>query len=190
MKFGLHNAASHQTGRFLSRGPGRSAILSGFLLLPSLLLLTATLGAATPANATETRNRAFTPRTVQMKVTQVRSGHEIQSGSFKVRLHGIAAPRFGTKLGSDAVLFLNTLILNRAVSCRLTGLAFRDMEVGTCRIGGRDIAELLVREGLALPCPKLGGRRYASDAKRAKDTGINHRFDLPAYCGGFRGSEM
>ena len=176
--------ASRQTGRFLSRGPGRSAILTVFLALIIALII------AAPVTATETSNRAFTPRTVQMKVTQVRSGHEILSGGFKVRLHGIAAPRFGTKLGTDAVFFLNTLILNRTVGCRLTGLAFRDMEVGTCRIGGRDIAELLVREGLALPCPKLGGRLYTSDAKRAKNTGIEHSFVLPAYCGEFRGSEM
>lgn len=151
------------------------------VLLPILLVLT--LGTASEARATGTSDRSFTPRTVQMKVTQVRSGDEIQSGGFKVRLAGIAAPDFGTPLGNDAVLFLNTLILNRNVGCRLTGRAFRDMEVGTCRLGGRDIAELLVREGLALPCPKLGGRRYESDVKRAKDTGIAESFTLPRYCG-------
>ena len=143
-----------------------------------------------PALATGTIDRSFTPRTVQITVTQIRAGDLILAGRFQVRLYGIAAPSFGTPLGSDAVQFLNTMIRNRQISCRLTGEGFKDAEVGTCHLAGRDIAEELVREGLALPCPRLGGHLYQNAAKRAKDTGIKHRFTLPGYCGGFRGSEM
>ena len=160
--------------------PGR---LTGLFLLLSAI-------ASSPALATGTLDKSFSPRTVQIKVTQIRSGDEIIANRFKVRLYGIAAPDFGTPLGSDAVLFLNRLIRSQQVTCRLTGQGFKDAEVGTCRIGGKDIAEALVREGLALPCPRFGGRLYESAAKRAKDTGILQRFDLPAYCGGPKGSEM
>lgn len=158
-------------------------------ILPILFAMFLPGFAAERAAATGTTDRAFTPRTIQMKVTQVRSGDEIQSGTFKVRLMGIAAPHFGEMPGNDATMFLNRLVLHRDVSCRLTGQAFRDMEIGVCRLGGRDLGELLVREGLALPCPKLGGRLYASDAKRAKDTGIKERFTLPRYCGGVPSTE-
>lgn len=177
MRSGRHRKPTHRAGSAANSGSVFTRILA-----PALLLLGA-MAIAAPVAAAGSSDRSFTPRSIQMKVTQVRSGDEIQSGGFKVRLAGIAAPPFGTALGNDAVRFLNTLILNRNVGCRLTGRAFRDQEIGTCRIGGRDIAELLVREGLALPCARLGGRRYEGDVRRAKDTGIADAFDLPRYCG-------
>lgn len=156
----------------------RRSSLPLVLLIPFLFSVV-----PTPAPATGSSDRSFTPRTLHIRVTQVRSGDEIQSGGLKIRLMGIVSPPFGTPIGSDAVLFLNTLILNRDVVCRLSGQAFRDQELGTCRIGGRDISELLVREGLALPCRRLGGRLYDTDVKRAKDTGIADSFTPPLYCG-------
>ncbi|RVU37967.1 thermonuclease family protein [Hwanghaeella grinnelliae] len=174
MRFWPHSAAER---------PNDLGWLAGICLLLSVF-------ASFPAVATGTLDKSFSPRTVQIKVTQVRSGDEFTSGRFKVRLYGIASPDFGTPLGSDAVGFLNRLIWNQQISCRLTGQGFKDAEVGTCRIGGKDIAEALVREGLALPCHRLGGRLYERAAQRAKDTGIADQFDLPAYCGSPQGSEM
>lgn len=159
-------------------GPGKR-LGPAFILTLLVLQLTAT----SPAAATDTVDRSFTPRTVHIKVTQVRSGDQIVSGGLDIRLEGIASPPFGTPLGTEAVRFLNTLILHRGVSCRLTGEGFRGSEIGACRLGGKDIAELLLREGLALPCRRLGGRNYAHAADRVKDTGIKDRFTAPEYCG-------
>lgn len=148
------------------------------------LLSVAFLIAETPVNATGVGDQSFTPRTIHVVVTQITAGDEIRFKGSTIRLYGIAAPPFGTPLGTKAVAYLNTKIRNRTVTCRLTGRSFRNFEVGTCRYGGKDIAETLVREGLAVPCPRLGGKRYDTAARQAKNTGIKESFELPIYCGG------
>ncbi len=154
------------------------------MILALATLLHTSMAMATDVERRPARDQSFTPRTVTKTVTRIQSGDEIHLGQLKVRLAGIVTPRFGTALGTKAVFHLNVLIRNKDITCRLSGRGYREAELGECHLRGKDIARSLIREGLALPCPKLGGRQYRRDWEKAKDTGIKTAFAPPRYCGG------
>lgn len=116
-------------------------------------------------------------------VTAVPSGDEIVVGTRHVRLQGIAAPPRRMPFGGDATAFLGLLVLEKVVTCDLTGETTRGREVGSCFLDGIDIARVIVREGLARDCPRFSRGRYAQDEQNAKPTGLSEVYPLPAYCG-------
>jgi len=188
-----------------------------FLLLPAY--------ASFPATAAGTLVKSFSPRTVQIKGTQVRSGNwkceallrasvtlvfsilaatsgwaqtprdltgivtavpsgdEIEIDGTRIRLQGIAAPGRYMPFGGDAAAFMQFLVMEKEVTCRLTGERTRGREVGTCEWNGVDIASVIVREGLARDCPRFSQGRYANDEREAKQTGLLEAYPLPDYCG-------
>ena len=126
---------------------------------------------------------AQTPRDLSGIVTAVPSGDEIEIEGTRIRLQGIAAPGPYMPFGGDATAFMQLLIIEKVVTCRLTGEKTRGREVGTCEWNSVDIASVIVREGLARDCPRFSRGRYAKDEREAKDTGLLDAYPLPGYCG-------
>ena len=60
--------------------------------------------------------------------------------------------------------------------CDLTQSA-RTAAVGWCYLDGQDIAEALVRAGLARDCPRFSGGQYA-----AAETPAARGLPFPSYC--------
>ncbi|RVU37966.1 thermonuclease family protein [Hwanghaeella grinnelliae] len=127
--------------------------------------------------------QAQTPRDLSGTVTAVPSGDEIEIDGTRIRLQGIAAPGPYMPLGGDATAFMQLLVLQKEVTCHLTGEKTRGREVGSCEWNGVDIASVIVREGLARDCPRFSRGRYAKDERAAKDTGLLDAYPLPSYCG-------
>ena len=121
--------------------------------------------------------------TLSGTVTHVRDGDTIEVDGVPVRLQGLSAPERYQPFGEDATAYMQWLVLDKEVRCELTGERNRDRLIGICYYRGIDIARLIIREGLALDCPKFSKGRYAQDEATAKDTGIRERYVLPDYCG-------
>ena len=134
--------------------------------------------AALPIPAT-----AQTPRDLVGTVTGVPAGDTVEVDGVPVRLQGIAAPPRRMPFGGDATAFMGLLVMEREVTCRLTGEKTRGREVGVCVWDGVDIGRVIVREGLARDCPRFSRGRYAEDERNAKKTGLLDAYPLPDYCG-------
>jgi endonuclease YncB( thermonuclease family) len=63
------------------------------------------------------------------------------------------------------------------VICDLTQERTRGQRVGWCYLDGQDIAEALVRAGLARDCPRFSGGQYAADEPPAA-----RGLPFPSYC--------
>ncbi len=126
---------------------------------------------------------AQAPRELTGIVTAAPSGDEIEVEGTAIRLQGIAAPGRYMPFGGDATAFMQLLVMQREVTCRLTGEKTRGRDVGTCEWDGVDIASIIVREGLARDCPRFSRGRYAKDEREAKQTGLLDAYPLPDYCG-------
>lgn len=122
-------------------------------------------------------------REITGTVTAVPSGDEVEVDGVRIRLQGIAAPGPYMPFGGDAAAFMQLLVMQRVVTCRLTGEKTRGREVGICEWEGVDIARVIVREGLARDCPRFSRGRYAEDERKAKITGLADVYPLPDYCG-------
>jgi micrococcal nuclease len=147
-------------------------------LIPLLGLL-ASLLAALPAEA------AKCPRgTLTGIVTYVRDGDTIEVGTMPIRLNGLAAPEGDEPGGAEATQAMLELVQGRTLRCELDGDRTHDRCVGVCYLDGADIAEVMVREGLARDCPRFSGGRYAKTERRAAANGatIGRVYSLPGYC--------
>src|SRR6516162_9469961 len=96
------------------------------------------------------------------------------------RLWGIDAPESSQlcrgedslqyRCGAQAANDLDTFIARRPVNCSPLSLDPYGRTVATCSVGGTDLGEWLVREGLALDWPQYSKGRYGEaqhDAERA-----------------------
>jgi micrococcal nuclease len=63
------------------------------------------------------------------------------------------------------------------VVCNLTSERTHGRRVGICFRQGKDIAEALIRAGLAQDCPRFSGGRYA-----AAETAAARELPFPEYC--------
>jgi micrococcal nuclease len=136
--------------------------------------------AATPAAASE----ACTAGTVIGRVSYVRDGDSIELGSLAIRLSGLAAPEWGEPGGKEARETMIKLVHGSQVRCELDGTRTHDRCAGVCYHEGRDIAETMVRAGLARDCPRYSGGRYRDLERAAAANGprIREVYRLPAYC--------
>ena len=116
------------------------------------------------------------------KVTFVRDGDTIEVGGIAIRLNGISAPEKRQPYGPDATAFMGWLVMEKEVTCKLSGERSRDRLIGICYLEGVDIGEAIIREGLARDCPRYSDGRYAEAEREAKRTGIHERYELPDYC--------
>jgi endonuclease YncB( thermonuclease family) len=114
----------------------------------------------------------------------VTDGDTISVGGVAVRLKGIAAPEvahFGDTAepgGEAAKIFMVELVEGQTVVvCDLTAERTHGRRVDWCYREGVDIAEALIRAGLARDCPQFSGGRYA-----AAETAAARELPFPGYC--------
>jgi micrococcal nuclease len=108
---------------------------------------------------------------------RVVDGDTLEVAGVAVRLKGLAAPERRQAGGAEATAFMRRLTDGRTVVCDLTNERTWGRRVGTCRVGGKDVAAELVAAGLARDCERYGGGRYA-----ALETRVGRRLPLPNYC--------
>lgn len=125
-------------------------------LPPSLLLTAATAGLAAGAQADI------------VGVASVIDGDTLEVHGQRIRLHGIEAPESGqtcrdeigqkSRCGHQAALALQDFTGRRTVTCDERDVDRYGQIFGRCLVGGLDINEWLVAQGLA-----LAHRRYSRD---------------------------
>ena len=104
--------------------------------------------------------------------------HVINDGNtIKVRLHGIAAPETNQRGGKEATAFLERYAEGKAVRCVLDETKTSKYEIGTCYVGGQDIAAAVIKAGVARDCPRLSGGKY-----RAMERPEAKKLFFPDYC--------
>lgn len=134
-------------------------------------ILAALIGATGVAMATDLIGQA-----------SVIDGDTIEIHGTRIRLWGIDAPensqlcrgddslqyRCGAKSAND----LDAFIVSRPVNCNPVSLDRYGRTVATCSVGGTDLGEWLVRNGLALDWPKYSKGKYDADQGQAKHSEI------------------
>lgn len=113
----------------------------------------------------------------------VLDGDTIVVSGIHVRLKGVAAPEVahpgdpGEPGGPEARAFMVELVEGETVVCDLTQERTHGRRVGWCYRQGQDIAEALIRAGLARDCPRFSGGRYAV-AEQPEAAAL----PFPGYC--------
>jgi len=79
---------------------------------------------------------------------------------------------------------MRELVDGRTLRCELDGSRTGDRCAGVCYLEGRDIGEVMVRQGLARDCPRYSGGSYAEAERQAAAAGatIRDTYTLPGYC--------
>jgi micrococcal nuclease len=121
---------------------------------------------------------------VSGEVIYVRDGDTIELGAMAIRLNGLAAPEWGEAGGDQASDAMRVLVLGKVVTCALDGARTYDRCAAICTLDGADIAEELVRQGLARDCERFSGGRYQEAELQAAQGGatIGETYKLPRYC--------
>ena len=104
-------------------------------------------------------------------------GDTLEIHGIRIRLWGVDAPESSQlcrgedslqyRCGAQAANDLDTFIARRPVSCLPFSLDRYGRTVATCSVGGADIGEWLVRNGLALDWPQYSKGKYASAQREA-----------------------
>ncbi len=108
-------------------------------------------------------------------------GDTLEIHGTRVRLWGIDAPE-STQLcrGADSLQYrcgakaandLDAFIAGRPVSCLPISLDRYGRTVATCSVGGADLGDWLVRNGLALDWPQYSKRKYDAAQHEAEHAG-------------------
>jgi endonuclease YncB( thermonuclease family) len=148
-----------------------------FRPLPALILaMTLAACPSAPEPAADSRRVAATGDRLSGRARVV-DGDTLEVSGVAVRLKGLAAPERKQAGGAEATAFMRELTDGRTVVCDLTNERTWGRRVGTCLVGGKDVAAELVAAGLARDCPRYGGGRYA-----AMETRAGRRLPLPDYC--------
>lgn len=79
--------------------------------------------------------------------------------------------------GEEARAFMASLIEDQVVVCDLTQERTWGRRVGWCYRDGQDVAEALIRAGLARDCARYSGGKYAADDQPAAKA-----LPFPGYC--------
>ena len=114
---------------------------------------------------------------------RVTDGDTLKVGSVAVRLKGLAAPEVahygesGEAGGEEAKTFMVELVAGQTVVCDLTRERTHGRRVGWGYLDGQDVAEALIRAGLARDCPRFSGGRYA-----AVEPAAARELPFPGYC--------
>jgi micrococcal nuclease len=118
------------------------------------------------------------------EATHVRDGDTIEVGGLPIRLNGLAAPEGDEPGGTAATRAMREMVEGRTLQCELDSERTRDRCVGVCYLDGADIADTMVRKGLARDCPRFSGRRYRQAELMAASEGsqIGKTYELPDYC--------
>jgi len=109
-------------------------------------------------------------------------GDTLEMHGTRIRLWGIDAPE-STQLcsgddseqyrcGARAANDLDASIARRPVDCTPMSLDRYRRTVATCSVGGVDLGEWLVQNGLALDWPKYSKGKYGADQSKAEQAGV------------------
>jgi endonuclease YncB( thermonuclease family) len=108
-------------------------------------------------------------------------GDTLEIHGMRIRIWGVDAPESSQlcrgedslqyRCGAQAANDLDTFIARRSVNCLPLGLDPYGRTVATCSVGGTDLGEWLVRNGLALDWPKYSKGRYDGAERDAERSG-------------------
>ncbi|WP_430648921.1 thermonuclease family protein [Bradyrhizobium hipponense] len=108
-------------------------------------------------------------------------GDTLEMHGVRIRLWGIDAPESSQlcrgedslqyRCGAQAANDLDAFIARRPVNCVPVSLDPYGRTVATCSVAGKDLAEWLVRNGLALDWPQYSKGRYHEAQREAERTG-------------------
>ena len=114
-------------------------------------------------------------------LASVIDGDTLEMHGVRIRLWGIDAPESSQLCrGEDSLQYLcgahaandlDAFIARRPVNCVPVSLDQYGRTVATCSVAGRDLAEWLVRNGLALDWPQYSKGRYNEAQREAERTG-------------------
>lgn len=118
-------------------------------------------------------------------------GDSLEMTGFDIRLLGIDAPeaiqtckRNGGDwaCGQDAKIMLGALVEGKVLNCRQSGTDSYGRVVASCRAGRTDLAEALVRAGMAVALPEFSDAYVHAEAQaKARRVGIwAGEFQMPA----------
>ncbi|MGY4282007.1 endonuclease YncB(thermonuclease family) [Bradyrhizobium sp. LM2.7] len=108
-------------------------------------------------------------------------GDTLEMHGVRIRLWGIDAPESSQlcrgedslqyRCGAQAANGLDAFIGRRPVNCVRVSLDLYGRTVATCSVGGADLGEWLVYNGLALDWPQYSKGRYHETQREAERTG-------------------
>jgi endonuclease YncB( thermonuclease family) len=150
--------------------PVRSSIGRAHRLWARLIAGLAFLASCSPALADDLIGQA-----------SVIDGDTLELHGNRIRLWGIDAPE-STQLcrredseqyrcGAQAANDLDAFIASRPVNCNPISLDRYGRTVATCTVGGADLGEWLVRNGLALDRLQYSNGKYGADQRTAEQAG-------------------
>ncbi|MBR6412052.1 MAG: thermonuclease family protein [Alphaproteobacteria bacterium] len=103
---------------------------------------------------------ATLPKSIQGKVTEVRSGYLFKIGKHYVKLYGIDTPDPGQscldrrgstyKCGKKSRKMLERLILGHTLACQIAGGDYKGNYIATCKTRGVDVGASLLAAGWAV----------------------------------------
>jgi endonuclease YncB( thermonuclease family) len=107
-------------------------------------------------------------------IASVVDGDTIDIHGERIRLHGFDAPERNRPrcVGNVSAYQRSSLFLadntdGRTVSCTISG-SDDDRHVAACRVGGRDLGELMVESGWARDWPRYSDGEYADEEAQAR----------------------
>lgn len=108
-------------------------------------------------------------------------GDTLEIHGTRIRLWGIDAPESSQlcrgedslqyRCGAKAANDLDAFIARRPVNCLPISLDQYGRTVATCSVGGADLGDWLVRNGLALDWPEYSKRKYGAAQREAEQAG-------------------
>ena len=108
-------------------------------------------------------------------------GDTLEIHGTRIRLWGIDAPESSQlcrgedslqyRCGAKAANDLDAFIAGRPVNCLPISLDRYGRTVATCLVGGADLGDWLVRNGLALDWPQYSKRKYDDAQREAEQAG-------------------
>lgn len=108
-------------------------------------------------------------------------GDTLEIHGNRIRLWGIDAPETTQlcrgedskqyRCGAQAANDLDAFIASRPINCNPISLDRYGRTVATCTVGGADLGEWLVRNGLALDWPQYSRGKYGADQREAEQAG-------------------
>ena len=136
--------------------------LKAFVSIVSFLVTVATAAESTATEIPSENAR------IDLKVERVIDGDTIVADGRKIRLWGINAPEKNEGYYQAAKLFLESLLKDGEVSCKLIDIDKYQREVMHCFSQGDDLGSLLVQVGLAEDYKKYSEGYYAYEQDTAK----------------------
>ena len=118
------------------------------------------------------------------KVTYVLDGSTIVINGQSIRLFGVAVPPRYQRFGKIGLTFLTQLTLRKHVQCTIKDGSLYELIVGICYVNKIDIAEILVKAGMAYDCPRYSLGRYSSlkSKNRRRISVLSKEFRAPKFC--------